>query len=312
MSRSPAFTRESVRAAIRPQAARGVVRRVRYDALIVVDVVSPATGRRVYLVNLLIGGRLLKCVGQECHALVLGHGRQGVRWRLLRLASCFLGVRVARSGRCRVKKLVGPKDGDRNVLTPRLLRRVKSTRSVASWQVVTRSRVFGIVGSRFQEDIFMQLCFVSGRLYLFFSFILQGNKVRGSVHRRFRYSSRILNRGYQVSRDFLFVNVHVRVTARVLRTIRSVPDLPFPNAFGGGVLCGIDRSLFVFNLVANSNVCNGSTVDRLQEEKFVGGTGSVKRNVCVVLRFYANAWLLRSCCWIELEARGCGGACYHL
>lgn len=121
----------------------------------------------------------------------------------------------------------------------------------------------------------MELCFIGSRFYLSFCLALQGDEARCGVSRRFCYAQRIVYRGDEMGCRLFFVDVNVRVASRDLRAIWCVPNLPLLHTFGSGVFCGVDRSLFVFDLVADANVRDGAAVDRVKGCEFAGGPRTV-------------------------------------
>lgn len=79
-------------------------------------------------------------------------------------------------------------------------------------------------------------------------------------------------------RYFFLVHVYVWVSTCVFRTIRSIPYVSFLYSFGSGIFRRVNRSLFLFIFVANSNVSNGTTVNCVELVKDIGGTRSIERN----------------------------------
>lgn len=183
VGRSPTFAGEGVRFTIRSEATRSVVRRVRYNAFIVMYVVSATAGRCVYLVYIFDCYWVFEGVGEQEHATILGFRDEGVQRVFFYRASGFLRVVLSLGRGRRVPQLVRPANGKRSVFHTGAPRGFQFPRGISSRQVVARCRVFGVVRSRFKEVIFVKLSFIGGRFYFLFGLVLQGDEVRCGVPR---------------------------------------------------------------------------------------------------------------------------------
>lgn len=147
VSRPAAFARESIRTTIRTQTARSVIRRMGYNTLIVMYVVSPTTGRSVYLIDVLVRCGVLKRVGKEQDAAVVRQYYQCVHRGFFYRGRGFLRARVTRGGRGRVIKVMRTNDRYNDVLATGLLWLLKVTGGITSRKVPPRCRILGVVRS---------------------------------------------------------------------------------------------------------------------------------------------------------------------